>query len=215
MPKMTLHFINARRQLDDLKDWLSERLYHAFNASAERLTLGDIDVIVRAGTYVIPEKGHVGYAPENSVIYVTIDPGSPTLSANRDYSLERMLAHELHHCSRWDGPGYGKTLGESLVSEGLAGHFVQEVFGGQPEPWESLPLTTAHSYVSEAQAKWADIQYGHAEWFFGSGKFPRWLGYSLGYQVIKQYLNAHIEAKPSKLAWVEAENFRRYLYEFH
>ncbi len=66
---MTLHFINARRQLDDHKDWLSERLYHAFTASAERLPLDDIDVVVRAGKHVVPEKGHLGYVSSPLVMY--------------------------------------------------------------------------------------------------------------------------------------------------
>ncbi|RJE17382.1 hypothetical protein PHISCL_10280 [Aspergillus sclerotialis] len=135
---MTLHFINARHQLSGIKDWLTDSLGTAFAASAALLPLGDTDVIITGGNRVIPEKGHLGYAPEKGVIYVTVDPDHASLRANPDQSLERMLAHELHHCSRWDGPGYGTTLGETLISEGLAGHFAQEVFNWQPEPWESV-----------------------------------------------------------------------------
>lgn len=132
MPQMTLHIINARQQLANMEDWLAERLHASFSASAKLLSLRSTDVILKAGQGVIPEKGHLGYAPEKGLIYVTVDPRSPVLRANPSQSLERMLAHELHHSSRWDGPGYGKTLGEALVSEGLAGHFAQEVYGGAP-----------------------------------------------------------------------------------
>lgn len=33
------------------------------------------------------------------------------------------IIHELHHCSRSAGRGYGRTLLEALVSEALAQHF--------------------------------------------------------------------------------------------
>jgi hypothetical protein len=211
MAQMTLHCVNARGQLSDIQDWLSETLYCAFAASAKLLPLQDTDVVVRAGTFVIPEKGHLGYAPEKGVIYVTVDTEHPLLRANRAQSVERMLAHELHHSARWDGPGYGESLGEALVSEGLAGHFVQEVYGGEPEPWESLPAATLRRSVSQAQSDWRTIDYGHSAWFFGSAQLPRWLGYSLGYDIVGHHLNAHRDKTASTLVHAEAESFRHYL----
>lgn len=116
MPQMTLHLINARHQLANLEPWLSALLQDAFSVSASHLLLRDTDVIVKAGKSALPEKGHLGYAPEAGLIYVTVDTENPALKANPSQSLERMLAHELHHSSRLDGPGYGLTLGEALVS---------------------------------------------------------------------------------------------------
>ena len=106
------------------------------------MPLRDTDMLVKAGENVTPEKGHLEYAPEPGLIYVTLDPSHKSLRENADRSHERMLAHELHHSSRWDGPGYGDTLGAALVTEGLAGHFAQEAFGGQPEPWEKLAVSS-------------------------------------------------------------------------
>ena len=173
----------------------------------------DTDVIVRAGKTVVPEKGHMGYAPEKGVIYVTVDPDHPTLQANPHQSLERMLSHELHHCARWDGPGYGATLGEALVSEGLAGHFAQEVFGGEPEPWESLPVSTLRPHIQTAQAEWDSASYAHDAWFFGSSGFPNALGYSLGYRMVGHYLAAHRDRLASRLVHADAGAFRSYLGE--
>ncbi len=211
MPKMTLHIINARHQLTGIAKWLSERLDDAFAVSAKHLPLLDTDVVLRAGKAVIHEKGHLGYAPESGVIYVTVDPESPVLRANPSQSLERMLAHELHHSSRWDGPGYGKTLGEALVSEGLAGHFAQEAFGGEREPWEQLPVSILRTYVLKAKAAWQSPDYSHAEWFFGSQEFPAWVGYSLGYELIGRYLAAHGDACASNLVHANAADFRALL----
>ncbi|WP_226934934.1 DUF2268 domain-containing putative Zn-dependent protease [Pseudogemmobacter faecipullorum] len=208
---MTLHIINARHQLTSIAEWISERLEDAFSVSARHLPLRDTDVILRAGKAVIQEKGHLGYAPERGLIYVTADPENPALRANPSQSLERMLAHELHHSSRWDGPGYGKTLGEALVSEGLAGHFAQEAYGGEREPWEQLPASTLRPYFLKAQADWQSADYNHAEWFFGSQEFPAWLGYSLGYELVGRYLATHSDARASSLVHADAACFRALL----
>lgn len=168
-------------------------------------------MIVKAGRDVIPEKGHLGYAPEQGLIYVTVDPENPLLQQNLSQSLERMLAHELHHSSRWDGPGYGKTLGEALISEGLAGHFAQEVYGGPREPWEQLTASSLRPYGLKAHAEWDCVNYNHAEWFFGSQNFPRWVGYSLRYQLVGRYLEAHGDALASTLVHADAADFRTLL----
>lgn len=208
MALMTLHLVNARKQLSGMDSWLSEKLNDAFAVADRLLPLEDTDVVVRAGTGIIPEKGHLGYAPAKGVVYVTVNPGSPSLQANEAHSLERMLAHELHHSARWDGPGYGETLGEALVSEGLAGHFAQEAFAGDPEPWERLPASDLRPYLSRAEAEWGDASYDHAAWFFGSQDLPRWLGYSLGYQLVRQYLSGHGDERASSLVHASADDFR-------
>lgn len=213
MPNMTLHFINARHQLSDMKDWLTEISRNVFAASVALLPLGDTDVVITRGKRVIPEKGHLGYAPEKGVIYVTVDPDHPSLQANPGQSFERMLAHEFHHCSRWDGPGYGRTLGEALISEGLAGRFAQEVFDGQPEPWETVEASVLWPHVPRARREWSNARYVHEEWFFGSAALPRWLGYSLGYQLVSRYLTAHPLESASALVHADSEIFLPHLGE--
>ena len=211
MLRPSIHFLDARDQLGDLKPWLTERLTSAFDAASDLLPLGGTDIVVKAGAYVIPEKGHVGFAPEIGVIYLTVDPGNPALRANADQSLERMVLHELHHSARWDGPGYGRTLGEALVSEGLAGHFVQEVLTGDPEPWESLPADSLRPYLSTASDMWDSRDYGHPAWFFGASDMPRWLGYSQEYQLVAKFLARNPQARASALVHARAQLFRPYL----
>ncbi|WP_406721174.1 DUF2268 domain-containing putative Zn-dependent protease [Thioclava litoralis] len=48
--------------------------------------------------------------------------------------LLRVLLHEYHHVLRGDGPGYGRSLEEALVSEGLAQLFVHQVLDVLPAP---------------------------------------------------------------------------------
>lgn len=208
MASMKLHFLDARGALTSLDEWLRRCLTETHENAADLMPLRPLDVVVQTGKHIIPEKGHLGYAPKPGVVFITVDPDNPALKANVDASLERMFAHELHHAARWDGPGYGTSLGEALVSEGLAGHFVLELFGGSPEPWEQLPESKIRTYATLAAQDWEKADYNHEAWFFGRGDLPRWLGYSLGFRLVGQYLSEHPDSRASKLAGTQAEDFR-------
>lgn len=205
---MNLHFLDARGALTDLHDWLHNCLMKTHEKAAGLMPLQALDVVVQTGKRIIPEKGHLGYAPKPGVVFITVDPDNPALKANVDGSLERMFAHELHHAARWDGPGYGSSLGEALVSEGLAGHFVLELFGGPSEPWEQLPDSDIGAHAALAAQKWESTDYNHEAWFFGRGELPRWLGYSLGFRLVERFLSEHPGSRASKLAVAQAEDFR-------
>lgn len=162
MPDLQFHFLNARADLRDIEAWSLPLLRETHALATARLKLRPLDIVIRPGKRVVPQKGHVGHATEPGVIFLTLDLENPALRANPDRSLERMFAHELHHAARWDGPGYGRTLGAALVSEGLAGQFAQELFGGPPEPWESLDPSACLPFRDRALRDWSDIRYNHA-----------------------------------------------------
>lgn len=208
MSSMVLHFLNAQKKLTAHYNWLETCLSETYMKANIPMPLPSLDVIVKAGVHVIPEKGHLGYCPEPGVVYITVDPANPAFCANANQSLERMFAHELHHAARWNGPGYGFSLGEVLVSEGLAGHFAIQLFGGQPEPWECLDSHEMNLYKARASREWQNTDYNHNVWFFGAGDLPRWLGYSLGFDLVARYLSAHPEHRASTLTDASAEVFR-------
>jgi uncharacterized protein YjaZ len=208
MSSMELHFLDARGAFTEIRTWLQDSLTETHEKAVALMPLRPLDVVVQTGKRVIPEKGHVGYAPKPGVVFVTVDPDNSALHANVDGSLERMFAHELHHAARWDGPGYGSTLGEALVSEGLAGHFVLELVGGPPEPWERLPDGEVRSHMTHAVQEWDRTDYNHEAWFFGRRDLPRWLGYSLGFRLVERFLSEHPRSRASNLVGVEAQDFR-------
>lgn len=89
------------------------------------------------------------------------------------------------------GPGYGWTLGEALVSEGLAGQFVSRLFNSQPEPWECAVTNEVLAANLPDNATLVGNGHDHRAWFFGfGGRYPRWLGYTLGYHIVGDWLEA-------------------------
>jgi len=204
MPDITLHILNAQQKLTAHREWLQATLTDTFEKARELMPVPPLDVVVKAGKFVIPEKGHTGFCPEPGVVYITVDPESPAFCQNDAHSLERMFAHELHHAARWAGPGYGSTLGEAVVSEGLAGHFSLELLGGQPEPWERLESDIVRSYALQLHDSWHRADYDHNAWFYGTSGLPKWLGYTAGFRLISRYLAASPHLKASALANINA-----------
>lgn len=211
MSSLELHFLDARGALADHRRWLCDRLMDAYGRAQPLLQLLPMDVAVKSGRYVIPEKGHVGHSLGPGLVMITVDPENPALIPNEDFALERMMAHELHHAARWDGPRQRRTLGNALISEGLAGHFAQEIYGCPPEPWESLDLDTVRAYVAPAAESWREAHYDHDAWFFGAGDMPRWIGYSLGFRIVSCFLSVNADRKASDLAHADPAMFREFL----
>lgn len=211
MPQMTLHLLNAQNKLTAHAQWLQSCLNATYQLANSFMPLPSVDVVIKAGSYVIPEKGHLGYCPEPGIIYITVDPENALFCKNDAHSLERMFAHELHHAARWAGPGYGSTLGEAIVSEGLAGHFSLELFKGKPEPWESLNPDTVQPFTLQLSESWHHTDYDHNAWFFGARDLPKWVGYTAGFNLVRKYLTNFPSLKASMLANIEAEKFRPFI----
>ncbi|WP_223810690.1 DUF2268 domain-containing protein [Pantoea sp. M_9] len=211
MPHITLHILNAQKKLTAHREWLQASLTATYEKAQRLMPVPSLDVVVKAGKFVIPEKGHTGFCPEPGVIYLTVDPENPAFCKNEAHSLERMFAHELHHAARWAGPGYGSTLGEAIVSEGLAGHFSLELLGGKPELWESLNSDIMQSFARQLHDSWHRTDYDHNAWFYGTGDLPKWLGYTAGFELISRYLAASPHLKASALADISVEELRMYI----
>ena len=139
---------------------------------------------------VIPEIGVGGYTDFHGGVEINVDLSQ---LATAHVFLPASVAHELHHSSRIrTGPGYGTTLGEAMVSEGLADHFSLELYPHTPLiPWDhALTSAQVKTMWRTARQELSTPHYDQAAWFFGAG-FPRWTGYTLGWQIVGRYLAKH------------------------
>jgi len=157
----------------------------------------------------IPGLGIGGYAPSGREIQLSFDPGFAELDDAIATQLLPLLAHEFHHARRWRAVGYGRTLLEAIVSEGLADHFSVEVSGAPPPPWtRALAPAQLSAWTRRALADGDQQPYDHNAWFFGTGSdIPRWAGYSVGFALVGEFLRAHPDRKPSDLFGEPASSF--------
>ncbi|TKW66427.1 MAG: peptidase [Paracoccus denitrificans] len=196
-----IHFLNSRKALNSVMPEARDAAREAVSLVEEHVDLPRFDLVVRAGEDVVQGWAVGGYAPGPGHIQITLEPAR----FDPQYFI-RTLVHELHHLLRWDGPGYGKSLGEALVSEGLAGHFVLQVLGGSPDPWDAV--NPSDGVARRALNEWSRRDYDHAEWFFGKGRIRRWSGYGLGHRLISEYLAQSPQDTPVTLANAPVDRFR-------
>ncbi len=186
-----LHWLEAEGALAPWRERITSEVEAAWDAVACVVRTPPLDILVqRLPGAVIPEIGMVGHAHRKGLFSLTLDPDNPHFASSLEQgAVRRQVTHEVHHCLRMAGPGYGHTLGEALVSEGLAGQFTGRLFGNPPEPWErAVDEDVLRAHLPDATALTVP-GYHHNAWFFGvGGHRPRWLGYTLGYRIVGKWL---------------------------
>lgn len=153
-----------------------------------------VSILVRPGQ-VPPGDGIRGFTdPLTGEVFVYVDPGHRGLGRVPARRIEALVAHELHHSTRiLSGRGYGSSLVEAIVTEGLADVFALETFRGRPPPWTRAlgPRSLCRWWARARELSRSRGTYDHAAWFFGAGEIPRSAGYTIGYALVRRYLRAH------------------------
>ena len=165
--------------------------------------------VVADPSQVIPELGLSGYNPSAGEVILYVDPGSSMLPQSLTTDLSAVVAHEMHHARRRRAVGYGSTLFEAAVSEGLADHFSMEVIGTKPPLWaKALTGAELETWMARARETWADRPYDHRAWFVGTDPaIPRWTGYAIGFELVRNYLAANTGRRASGLVGEPASSF--------
>ncbi|WP_303729002.1 DUF2268 domain-containing putative Zn-dependent protease [Paracoccus solventivorans] len=200
MPYWQVHFLNARHALTSVMPEIRAAVAESVALVSAHAELPDFDVVVRAEEG-IPDWGVLAHSPAPGVVELALAP-----SRFDSALVVRRMVRALFLILRGDHPGYGRSLGEALVSEGLAGHFVQAVLGGRPDPWDATPLTAG--VAKRAMTEWAWLDYDRALWFEGRGNIRKWAGYGLAHRLVAEHLARSEGVDVLSLAAVSAEALR-------
>lgn len=207
-----LHLLDAEGKLAPHRG----RLEDTFAASVARLkqllTVPNVDVVVYVDpAYVIPAVGLGGFSPGANRIFIAVDPDNVYFTDALEREFLPTLGHELHHCLRWGTVGYGNTLGEVLVTEGLACHFETELRDGTVPPYTAaLEPDAIPPLLRKAKTDLHNADYDHAAWFFGADLILLYAGYTLGFELVSSYLSQH----RTKASLLYAEPTPSFLAEF-
>lgn len=184
----------------------------AHRAADARIPVGLVTFMVTADiARSIPGWGLGGYAPGPSTVEIVVDPEYPGLANVLDERLFYIALHEMHHTVRWRGPGYGSTLHETMISEGLADHFAVEGTGGPLPPWcVAFPESDTDRILALAAPELDSATFDFDAWFFrGRIDLPPWTGYTLGYRLVESRLAANAGATAASLVHAPAGDFPR------
>lgn len=208
----TLHILNATGELNSFTNKIESTFAQSISTIKNLIPVENVDVIVASDAKsALPETGICGYAPSANRVFISIDPDNKQLIKNFETLFLSMLGHELHHCCRWKNPGYGSTLREALVSEGLACHFEAELTGNIPFYAQAISTAAVNEALIRATQELDLAEYNHHAWFFGAGAQPRHTGYTLGFHIVSQHIS-ETNVKASKLFGEPAQTFYKNQY---
>lgn len=200
----TLHLLNARHALTPVLSEVRQASREAVARASDHAALPDFDLVVRAQADRSADGAIQGRCRTPGVIEIALTP-----DRFDPLHFTRALVRQMAHLIRWDGPGYGRSLGEALVSEGLAGHFVLQVMGGQPDAIDTV--RPAAGAMRQAMNEWARRDYDHGRWFGGKGDLRKGTGNSLGHRIIADHLAQHPGDSAAGMATAASEPFRQTL----
>lgn len=147
-----------------------------------------------AASNVIPQTGTNGFTnPQTGHITIGFGPGSQTnYQTTLSFWLPRTLSHEINHSVRiLAGPGFGTSLLEDTITEGISSVFDEAAFPGPPNPWDNA-LKASQECTMWKQAKPLLGDSGlYAQWMFGGGGVPHWTAFAIGYHIVRDYLHHH------------------------
>ncbi len=120
--------------------------------------------------------------------------------------LKATVFHECNHILRWQSVGYGSSLLEATISEGVATSYEKSVCSQyEIKHADYSNISELLKYYLERN-KEEDENYDHAGWFFGKGnKYPKWLGYRVGSYVVDQAMKNNPNMSYAELTKVSAE----------
>lgn len=194
MNKINILLTEANGNLSDKKEMIGKAVKVAEEYVFPKLKIDwDIDVLVtnRLHDIIIPEDGVGGLTITADFIEFAINQEKAT-----ENLISEMLVHELCHASRWGKNNERMTsLFDRIISEGIATYFEAEFIKNRNE--RTIFIKTILGRSDEENEKILDQlrdrldsnEYDYNAIFFtGNNKLPRWSGYSLGFYLVKKYL---------------------------
>lgn len=206
-----INFLETEKKLDlKMKSLLEETIKEQAAKACSLLGIVYVNITVYSNpNFVIPETGEGGYAASGDWFQIYIDPtrNEDELKKIITTNIPLTIYHEFNHVARWNSTGYGSTLPEAIVTEGLASVFAAENWKKSKSPWTKYSQTEINSLLKifQARNKKEDGNYSHQEWFYGAGELPRWIGYKLGFYVISLVRKNNPEISWEKLIKMTAE----------
>lgn len=189
-PKIFIHFLKTKNGLSqETADFLEKTIEKYATEACHLLDIVYVNISVYQNkNFTISETGEGGYAASYDWFHIYIDPTKSENKLKKIISnhIPSTVYHELNHVARWNSVGYGSTLLEAIISEGLASVFESEKWKKSKTPWAKYSQKEILSMLEifKKRKKTDDANYNHQEWFYGNGKLPKWIGYKLGVYII-------------------------------
>ena len=193
MNKVNILLTEANGNLSNKKEMIENAIKMAEEYAFLKLNIDwDIDVLVTNRIpMIIPENGAGGYTFSADFIRINIDDKKAT-----ENLISENVVHELCHAARWGkNDEWIKSLFDGLIFEGLACVLEAEFVKERSEKSLFIKIILERTdeknkkILEELRDQLDSNHYDYDTIFFnGNDKLSRWSGYSLGYYLVKKYL---------------------------
>ena len=173
---------------------ISARAIEGLNNAVQILKYKEnIDVVIYAAeSWEVPSKMPLyGFTVgKSNRIDIKIDFSRKNIDHIINVELPMIMHHEVSHVVRHNIIGYSNTLLDYLVDEGI-GCFVEQSMMSQRKIPYIQKIKDEQMYWQEARKilvekiTWDDSR----KWFVSKEVRPRWIGYRLGYLLIREFMN--------------------------
>lgn len=216
-----VYILNASGKLTSRKDLIQQTVGVVVKKVRHKISLDNIDIVIREADNpkLLKDLDGIGaYCPSEHFVQLSIDTNHASFGKSPEKLIEKSLIHELHHAARRQaGVKIDKSsFLECMFSEGLADYFVYEITSDLPK-WTTAINSKDKKRLIERAKKIASkklTQQDYEDWFITGSKkhkIPRWTGYALGFEIVKNFLEKNPERSASSLTTVPIDKiFTRY-----
>ncbi|MBR3236155.1 hypothetical protein IKF92_00530 [Candidatus Saccharibacteria bacterium] len=194
MSKINILLTEANGNLSNSRELIKTAVKKAEDYVFPKLKVDwDIDLLVtnHLSDMIIPEDGVGGRTRTSDFIEFAIDE-----KKTRESSISEMLVHELCHAARWGkNDEWINSLFDDLICEGIATYLEAEFVKNMEEKTYFIKTILERTddenekILGELCDQLDPRHYDYDTIFFnGNDELPRWAGYSLGYRLVKKYL---------------------------
>ncbi len=194
MYKVNILLAEANGNLSDSREIIIDAVKTAEEYVFPKLKVNwDIDLLITNRLYdiIIPEDGVGGRTRTSDFIEFAVNEEKAT-----ENLISEMVAHELCHAARWGkNDEWINTLFDGMISEGIATYLEAEFAKDRKEKTVFIKTILERTddenkkILEELRDQLDSNHYDYNTIFFnGNDKLPRWSGYSLGYYLVKKYL---------------------------
>lgn len=194
MYKVNILLTEANGNLSDSREIIIDAVKTAEEYVFPKLKVNwDIDLLITNRLYdiIIPEDGVGGRTRTSDFIEFAVNEEKAT-----ENLISEMVAHELCHAARWGkNDEWINTLFDSIISEGIATYLEAEFVKDREEKTVFIKTILERTddenkkILEELRDQLDSNYYDYNTIFFNDNdKLPRWSGYSLGYYLVKKYL---------------------------
>lgn len=194
MYKVNILLTEANGNLSDSREIIVDAIKTAEEYVFPKLKVNwDIDLLVTNRLYdiIIPEDGVGGRTRTSDFIEFAINEEKATKNL-----ISEMVAHEFCHAARWGkNDEWINSLFDGIISEGIATYLEAEFVKDRKEKTVFIETILERTddenkkILEKLRDQLESNYYDYDTIFFnGNDELPRWSGYSLGYYLVKKYL---------------------------